>query len=120
MIWKPVARVKVTDGAVINLTQPSKPTRDKFKLYTIALGPRRQLRCDCGHTWTLLPNELEIAAADAATCSHIKALYGNGYMLNPLGDLLRAVAPRIPAGIVYLTPLGESLFHWRWAANALK
>lgn len=118
MIWKLVARIKVPNGRVTSLTS-NKPTREKFEFFTIALGPRRQLRCTCGRIWTMKPTEYELPA-NVDMCNHIKALYGGGDAANPLAELLRDVAPRIPIGRVYLTPLGEELFHHRWAANALK
>lgn len=82
--------------------------------YEIALGPRRQLRCTCGHTWTMKPTEYELPEPSSTTinaCVHIRRLYSG----NPVLHL-----NQVFAGKIYLTPLGETHFHHRWAANALK
>lgn len=118
MIWKTVARIKVPDGRVVSLTL-SKPPRDKYTFFTIALGPRRQLKCTCGYTYAMRPSETELPE-DVDTCRHIKALYGNGSYVVPARRTTFNRDQRILVGDVYLTPLGEELFHHRWAVNALK
>lgn len=115
MKWEPIALVRVAAGRVENLT--TYRTRLRYETLVIALGPKRQLKCGCTRTRTLLPEELDLPE-DADTCIHIKLLYGNGIVRNSMREFLRDVPDT--RGTVYLTERGKELFSWRYSAQALK
>lgn len=107
MKWEPIARVK----ALVGWTTDRFHSRPRYEILAITLGPKRQLRCGCTRTWTLLPEEIELPE-DADTCIHIKLLYANGMVPISIRRLAR--------GTVYLAPRGKELFGWRYSALALK
>ena len=122
MKWREVARIRFQAGATFGFT--SGRTRPRFETLAIFLGPRRTLKCGCKKTCLYLPDKLEV---DRDACIHIRALYGNGTVIDD--DIHIGVAratfsgpgfgPR-HFGKVYLTPLGRSLFAWRHVAQALE
>jgi hypothetical protein len=116
LIWRVVARISSPGLRTTSFTGGR--SFQRASTVSIALGPRRQLRCACGRTWVHLPNEAELPE-DADTCNHIRALYWNGKIPAPtLGGMLKSWNHFIAT--VHLTELGQRLFAWRYAARALK
>lgn len=116
MKWELLGRVKIAVGRTTSFTRTFFRTR--YETLVIHLGPGRQLRCGCKHTWTLLPEEMELPE-DADTCIHIKLLYGNGKVAGTTGPI-NSSSTLSTRGTVYLTDRGKELFSWRFAAQALK
>ena len=122
MIWRLVARISSPGLRTVSLTGGR--SFDRASTTSIALGPRRMLKCACGRTWVCLPDQVELPP-DADVCTHIMALYWNGEIPTPVSLPGRRGSAwsehrRSAISKVHLTPLGHELFDWRYAARALK
>lgn len=116
MKWEKIGTLTTKVGDTFNFNSGYR--RDRNETIAFFLGPHRQIKCGCRAIWTDSPHEATLPE-DASTCIHIKALYGNGTVVGgTLGGLLKPQQTTL--GRIRLTPLGETMFEWRYAALALK
>ena len=96
--------------------------RGSWWWFSIRLGKKRMLTCDCGGTVKYLPNEMHYDEKWGG-CSHIVALFKGNVTDNEKESTDYGVSydpfRKNRKSFARLTQLGQRMFFWRWTAHRL-